>query len=257
MKQKDITGQKFNRLTAIRFHHKIGKGRDIQHYWLFKCFCGNEKIIRKYDVTSGRIKSCKCLCEYVNKNRKGKRNGMFGKNHTEKTKKKMSKFKIGKYIGKDNPFYGEKHTLKTIEKISGKNHHMFGRTHTKEARRKISEAHKGKKRKPFTDEHRKNLSKNHANICGENHPNWLDGKSFEPYGLEFNNQLKRKILERDNNICQECGKKTKRKLDVHHIDYNKRNNKENNLISLCKSCHSKTNFKRRDWTKYFKNKIYE
>ena len=34
-----------------------------------------------------------------------------------------------------------------------------------------------------------------------------------------------------------------------------RNNEPENLISLCKSCHTQTNFKREDWTVYFQNKL--
>ncbi len=34
-------------------------------------------------------------------------------------------------------------------------------------------------------------------------------------------------------------------------DYDKRNNSPENLISLCASCHTKTNFSRNDWTEYF------
>jgi hypothetical protein len=38
-----------------------------------------------------------------------------------------------------------------------------------------------------------------------------------------------------------------------HIDYNKKNCNPNNLISLCNSCHSKTNFDRKYWINYFLN----
>jgi len=92
----------------------------------------------------------------------------------------------------------------------------------------------------------------------EDNPNWQDGKSFEPYGIEFNRKLKEQIRKRDNYTCQECGFTQKQlgyKLYVHHIDYNKQNNSSNNLISLCKQCHSQTNFNRTDWTTYFKNKM--
>ena len=39
--------------------------------------------------------------------------------------------------------------------------HMKGRTVTNETRRKIGEAKKGKKRKPFTEDHRKKMSEAH------------------------------------------------------------------------------------------------
>lgn len=88
--------------------------------------------------------------------------------------------------------------------------------------------------------------------------NWLGGISFEPYGIEFNRDLKRKIRERDNYMCQECGMTEIELgyiLSVHHIDYDKQNNSENNLISLCRSCHCQTNFNRDDWTEYYQNEL--
>ncbi|KKL98364.1 hypothetical protein LCGC14_1825160 [marine sediment metagenome] len=57
-KAKDITGQKFNRLTAISFSHKNNYGTS---YWLFKCDCGVEKAMGKAGVISGHAKSCGCL----------------------------------------------------------------------------------------------------------------------------------------------------------------------------------------------------
>lgn len=96
-------------------------------------------------------------------------------------------------------------------------------------------------------------------ISAENSPHWRGGISFEPYGMEFNRELKSQIRERDNFTCQECHQTEEqlgRILDVHHIDYDKKNNNPDNLISLCRSCHSQTNFGREDWTEYF-GKIME
>ena len=44
-------------------------------------------------------------------------------------------------------------------------------------------------------------------------------------------------------------------FDVHHIDYDKKNNSKKNLITLCRSCHAKTNFKRKEWQTLFENII--
>jgi hypothetical protein len=44
------------------------------------------------------------------------------------------------------------------------------------------------------------------------------------------------------------------RLNIHHIDYDKKNNDPVNLISLCKVCHTQTNYSREDWERYFKNK---
>lgn len=92
----------------------------------------------------------------------------------------------------------------------------------------------------------------------ENHSCWNGGTSFEPYNIMFTRKLKESIRKRDNYTCQRCGIKQKnyrRKLDVHHIDYNKKNCKENNLISLCWNCNSKVNYNRKIWKKYFKQII--
>ena len=74
------------------------------------------------------------------------------------------------------------------------------------------------------------------------------------YGAEFNNELKEQIRERDNHQCQLCDVKQEdyyRKLDVHHIDYNKKNCDEYNLITLCNKCNTEVNFDRDYWFAYF------
>lgn len=51
-------------------------------------------------------------------------------------------------------------------------------------------------------------------------------------------QLANTIRERDGNICQDCGVDRNLKiLQVHHVDFNPDNNSNDNLISLCISCH--------------------
>lgn len=58
IKMINITGQKFNGLTAIKFVKKIEKNGKRSYYWLFCCECGNEKIIRSDSVISGHAKRC-------------------------------------------------------------------------------------------------------------------------------------------------------------------------------------------------------
>jgi hypothetical protein len=83
---------------------------------------------------------------------------------------------------------------------------------------------------------------------GPDNPNWKGGLSFEPYGYEFNATLKQRIRERDEFTCQICGRlETETPHSVHHIDYNKEHNNADNLITLCKNCHSRTNYNRRYW----------
>jgi len=51
-------GDKFNRLTCINLDHI---GSHYRSYFLFKCVCGNKKIILGSGVVSGNTKSCGCL----------------------------------------------------------------------------------------------------------------------------------------------------------------------------------------------------
>ena len=98
----------------------------------------------------------------------------------------------------------------------------------------------------------------HKWYSGENNHAWQGGISFEPYGIEFNNQLREQIRERDNHICQLCSlPQNGRKLAIHHIDYDKHNNDSDNLIALCNICHVRTNTNREYWEKHFAIKINE
>ena len=88
---------------------------------------------------------------------------------------------------------------------------------------------------------------------GAGHPNWQGGKSFEPYGIEFNKELKEEIKKRDSYTCQLCN--AKERLRIHHIDYCKTNNTKDNLITLCIKCNTIVNKDRIDWMHFFKEKL--
>ena len=113
---------------------------------------------------------------------------------------------------------------------------------TKEHRENISKGLKGKK---HSNKHKENISKAGRQ---ENNSNWKGGISFEPYSIEFNNQLKEEIRQRDNCQCRFCGiKENGRAFCPHHIDYNKKNNNKKNFLLLCNSCNAKANFQREKW----------
>jgi len=197
----------------------------------------------------------------------------------KETRRKMSISHIGLLAGKKHPLFNRHLSKETKQKISksrtglcsGKKNHNYGKHLSVETKRKLSKSLKGIKRLPCSELTRKKLSialtgkkkseetkRKLRAYTGKRTSNWQGGKSFEPYGFEFNNLLKNFIRNRDNYRCQECGKhqsKFKKKLTVHHINYNKKNNKPKNLISLCLHCHMKTNFSRKDWTEYFRKKI--
>lgn len=168
-----------------------------------------------------------------------------GRKHTEETKKKISKSRIGK----PNPMLGKYHSKETKEKMSemrkGEKGAWFGKHLPEEIRNKISKALKGKKRPPFSKEWREKIGKAEE---GEKHYNWQGGKSFEPYSIDWTETLKRAIRERDRYLCKLCFSYGN---NVHHIDYDKKNNNPNNLITLCRVCHTKTNHNRKYWKQYF------
>lgn len=73
-KFKDLTGKTFNRLTVI----KRAEVEKKEVYYLCKCTCGNEKIIRGKDLKYNKIKSCGCL----NKEKITERNTKHNLRHT-------------------------------------------------------------------------------------------------------------------------------------------------------------------------------
>jgi hypothetical protein len=90
---------------------------------------------------------------------------------------------------------------------------------------------------------------------GEKSNFWKGGISNNLYPHDWTETLRESIRQRDDYICQECEiHQDELKLAVHHIDYDKQNCNPENLISLCKSCHIKTNYNREYWINYFKTK---
>lgn len=97
---------------------------------------------------------------------------------------------------------------------------------------------------------------------GRLNQNWKDGISKLPYSFDFDENLKEKIRERDKYICQNCDMTEEEHLivygsvlNIHHIDYDKKNYKEDNLITVCKQCNTRANYNRNFWREYFRNKI--
>jgi len=90
-------------------------------------------------------------------------------------------------------------------------------------------------------------------LSKDKNPNWRGGVSYGLYCEKFNKKFREYIRNKYNRTCILCDKKeqdNKRKLNVHHIDYNKNsicNGKEWPFIPLCTICHTKTNHYRYKW----------
>lgn len=78
---------------------------------------------------------------------------------------------------------------------------------------------------------------------GKDNINWKGGVYIYP--KEWTGELRRKVFARDNNECQDCGKKGMKRSDlvVHHIDFEKENCSLDNLVLLCRGCHMKRHWK--------------
>ena len=58
MTEKDITGRRFGRLTALR---RDGYSEGWQIMWICRCDCGRIVRVQKGNLMRGRTKSCGCL----------------------------------------------------------------------------------------------------------------------------------------------------------------------------------------------------
>jgi hypothetical protein len=54
----DLTGQRFGRLTVLRF---AGIDKHRNALWLCRCDCGEERVVIGANLRSGHTTSCKCL----------------------------------------------------------------------------------------------------------------------------------------------------------------------------------------------------
>ena len=82
---------------------------------------------------------------------------------------------------------------------------------------------------------------------GQGNPNWLGGTSRLPYPWNFY-RISKLIRERDGDYCQNpaCGGDNARRA-AHHINYDKQDCRDENLITLCFACNAHANFNRSRW----------
>lgn len=206
----NLIGDRFNRLLVVGITNKRDKCGRI--FWKCLCDCGNKVNVVSSQLKNSHSQSCGCLNrELVSKNSFKDLTGMeFGY-------LKVLEFSGNNASGKST--FLCKCTCGNIKKISS-NALTTGAT--------VS----------CGCYHSKVMSENR----GEKSYRWRGGWSAKDYPPEWNSSLKEFIRNRDDRKCQypECNyddTKEKQRLSVHHIDGNKKNCSETNLISLCNRHH--------------------
>lgn len=108
------------------------------------------------------------------------------------------------------------------------------------------------------------FKKGQVNLFREKNSNWQGGISFEPYTPEFNVLFKEAIRTRDAFLCLKCGMREedsrvlfKKRLHVHHINYEKKLTIPENCCALCQRCNIEVNQNRTHWTKFFQSLLSE
>lgn len=200
---------------------------------------------------------------------------------SEETKRKIGESNKGKICifkgkkrsetsGEKHPFYGKHHSEETRKQMSvkrkgkkpwniGKSGTNLGKTFSEEHKQKIGASNRGKTR---SEETRRKISKSHKGLQSlEKHPMWKGGISFEPYCPKFNFEFKERVRRFFNFTCQMCGhvwQEGEKRLSVHHVNYDKMvccNDVKPLFVTVCHTCHVKTQFNREYWEEVFTNKI--
>lgn len=194
----------------------------------------------------------------MNNDIRGDKNPMFGRKHSEESRKKMSeklkglkrKTPIRKPLSEETKKKiseakkGKKVSPEIVEKTASK---LRGKKRSLAARQKISKALSNKKR-PW---HK-----------GELNPNWKGGKTSEALILRSSLEYRlwrTAVFERDNYTCIWGGKEHGNKLNADHIKpfalYPELRFAIDNGRTLCEQCHKTTDTYGRPISKLIDNKI--
>jgi hypothetical protein len=187
---------------------------------------------------------------HTEESRQRVREKLLGHNVSEETRIKISKKTKGRKLTKE---IKDKMSdrMKQEYKLGIRKPARRGIKLNEEERKKISERLK----KSYLEGKRKPIR-----LIGKNNNFWKGGISFEPYDENFTKLFKINIRKRDNQVCMMCGihrEKIRRALNIHHINYDKKLSIPENCISLCDSCHGRTNDNREHWTKFFQSLLSE
>ena len=205
---KNLTGQRFGRLIAVKPTDKRAKGSIV---WELKCDCGNTTYVDTGNLCSGNTRSCGCLHkEVVNNDITGQR---FGKLIAIKPTDKRTRGSIvwececdcgnTTYVGVGNLSTGNTRSCGCLkDELVGENHYNYNPNKTDEER----------------------LKKRYI------------------LGKHTIDKFRNKVYQRDEYTCRICGQ-VGGTLNAHHLDgwnwAKDKRFKTSNGVTLCEDCHNK------------------
>lgn len=219
----NLSGMVFGHLTVETLHAIDSHGRSI---WKCRCVCGNYKNIPSPSLRLGKSKSCGCKKHEMI--RATTVRDLSGQRFSKLVVTELSHFRAGYAYWKVRCDCGKCKTVRA-DSLTGGNTQSCGCLQVNSAKSR----------------------------SGELNNMWRGGKSIF-YPPEWDNDLREYIRNRDDRTCKFPGCEyddtiqNNPKLHVHHIDGDKYNCKEYNLISLCCSHHmSVEKTSPESWQSYF------
>ena len=241
-----------------RNHYRVIVNKESKKYW--------QKVLSNSGLHENRKKSYKeweqrvKFTEDFKKRRKISATKTYLKHrekrisYVKKWKKNLSPDRAREYYRKDNftRQFGSWRLRELVIKRDGEKCIKCGITREEHKKRWNQDLHVDHRdnygRNVVKDEKNNNLS-NLETLCIRCHRSKSSKEQWNArrqklliYGKDFTEELKEKIREQSGRLCKDCGKiekQNRRRLDVHHINGNKHDNREENLIPLCTVCHYK------------------
>ncbi len=221
------------------------------------CECGCGEFVKWVNGKPNKFASSGCsqrgkkLPPYSQERRNNIGDANRGKKRTQKQKDNVSEKITKKW---EDPKYKE-------DVLAGHDRHWTEERKQEKSIQTIERFEDPKEREKTSLGVKKYYEENEA-VHGPDHWSWKGGITNKDYCCSWSDkEYKQDIRDRDNNKCQnpKCWGTINLKyaLDLHHINYNKLDCRPINLISLCKSCHSRANTKRDFWQKFYEDIMKE